>query len=267
MVAIFSAIFMKQPFTRKEQLASLFAMLGVVFIARPAILFGNPVLAAVDKAPNVAVMEENSSASDRVTGVVLALISATGGAGAFITIRNIGARANILTTTLYFAITCTIISGLALTIAPWLEYDQPSLRFGLAEGGTQWSLFVGIVICGLLTQLFLTAGLSGETKTNKAPAMVYTGMLWTVGFDRWVFGEEMYWSSVVGCTLIVGGAVWMVLQPKSESSPKAVRDIEDAAGATTSEEAAPMILELGQRDEAVGRMSLTRHHDVNDHQR
>lgn len=257
MVAIFSAVFMKQPFTRKEQLASLLAMLGVVFIARPAVLFGNPVSAVTDSMPNVTATEKNASASERLTGTVFALVSATGGAGAFITIRTIGGKANILTTTLYFAMTCTAVSGMALLIAPLIDYDQPSVRFGLVEGVTQWTLMIGIVICGLLTQLFLTAGLSGETKTNKAPAMVYTGMLWSAGLDRWVFGEKMYWSSVVGCTLIVGGAIWMVLQPKPEASPtstsRAAHDIEAGAAATTSNEAAPMVMELRQRDEAVGR--------------
>lgn len=270
MVAVFSATFLKQPFTRKEQLASLLAMLGVVFIARPAMLFGNPGLVAADKQPNLVASQGNTSASDRWTGTVLALISATGGAGALITIRSIGARANIFTTTLYFAISCTIISGVALTIAPWIGYDQPNVRFGLPEGTTQWTLMVGIVICGLLTQLCLTAGIGGETKSNKAPAMVYTGMLWTAGFDRWVFGKEMDWSSVVGCVLIVGGAIWMVMQPRHEASPKVVRDIEGAAAAaaaatttttmmmtttttTTREEGIPMVFELRERDVDDGR--------------
>lgn len=255
---------MKQPFTRKEQLASLLAMLGVVFIARPAVLFGNPASEAVDRISGVSEVEEKASPSDRLTGTVLALISATGGAGAFISIRTIGGRANIFTTTLYFAISCTIISGTVLAIAPAVDYDQPQVRFGLAEGATQWTLMVGIIICGLLTQLFLTAGLGGETKTNKAPAMVYTGMLWTAGFDRWVFGERMYWSSVVGCTLIVGGAIWMVMQPRPEASSQASRDPEvGVAAATSDEEAAPMI-ELSQREGAIEGTSLMRHIDMDD---
>lgn len=263
MVAVFSAIVLRQPFTRKEQLASVLAMIGVVFIARPAVLFGNPVAIVADNMTDGSETEMKSPASDRAAGTVLALISATGGAGAFISIRTIGARANIFTMTLYFAVICTIISGTALLVAPLIDYDQPSMRFGMARGTTQWTLMAGIIVCGLLTQLLLTAGLSGETKTNKAPAMVYTGMLWTVGFDRWVFGEKMYWSSVMGCLLIVGGAIWMVMQPKADaSSHKVAHDIDIEAGnvtctvaaTATSEETAPMIMELQmrQRDEEVG---------------
>lgn len=240
MVAIFSALCMKQPFTSKEQLASLLAMLGVVFIARPAILFGNTGSDAADRMPNVSGVGETTSASERLTGTVLALVSATGGAGAFITIRIIGGRANILTTTLYFALSCTVISGMALLVAPVVDYEQPGLRFGLAQGARQWTLMGSIIVCGVLTQFLLTAGLKGETKSNKAPAMVYTGMLWTAGLDRWVLGERMYWSSVVGCALIVGGAVWMVVQPKPEASAPAARDLEEAV---------PVMMELRQRDD------------------
>lgn len=41
-VGIYSAIYLRQPYTRKEQLASLVALAGVVFIARPSFLFGSP---------------------------------------------------------------------------------------------------------------------------------------------------------------------------------------------------------------------------------
>lgn len=260
MVAIFSVVFLKQPFTRKEQLASLLAILGVVFIARPAVLFGNPDSVVTDSLPSMTATEEKALASDRLAGTVLALISATGGTGAIIAIRTIRGRVSILTTTLYFAMTCTVVSGMALVVAPWIDYDQPDMRFGLAEGSTEWLLMVGIVISGLLTQLFMTEGLGGETKSNKAPAMVYTGMLWTAGFDRWVFGETMYWSSVVGCTLIVGGAIWMVLQPKPTVEAEAGMDrlahdvdLELGAATATSDEAAPMVMELRQGDEAAGK--------------
>lgn len=246
MVAAFSAIFLKQPFTRKEQLASLLAMLGVVFIARPAIIFGksspstpemppvSPV--AIDGHPMAqsSSIREDVTAADRMMGIMLALMSAVGGAGAFITIRAIGKKAHTLTTTSYFALICTLLTGTALGVAPLIGYGQPQLRFALPQGQTQWVLIVAITVCGLLTQLLLTAGIGGETTSNKAPAMVYTGMLWTAGFDRWVFGNKMYWSSIVGCGLIVGGAAWIALEPRSQPptqlSGAAAGDIEDAAG-------------------------------------
>lgn len=260
-VATFSAIFQNKPFTGKERIASLLAMLGVVFIARPTMLFDTS-SAATAEVPSVSptlgdghpmaqpsAMGEDRIADSRLMGIMLALLSAVGGAGAFISIRAIGSRAHALTTTNYFSALCTVFSATAISMAPLIGYGQPQLEFGLPQDQTQWLLLVAITICGMLTQLLLTAGIGGETRTNKAPAMVYTGMIWTAGFDRWVFGKKMYWSSIVGCALIVGGAAWIAIQPKPEAARGAAGDVENRAG-TGLEEAADLTLELNSLDAA-----------------
>lgn len=246
-VGFYSAIFLRQPYTRKEQLASLVALAGVVFIARPSFLFGNlspnspssPVTGVVSPAPGVAdgghpsaqnPAEGTESAAHRLTGILFALLSALGGAGAFIAIRAIGDRCQVLTTTNSFAVCCTLISAAALTIAPLVGYDQPHVRFGLPQSPRQWFLVSMITVCGFLAQWFLTAGLGSENRSHKAPAMVYTGMLWTAGFDRFFLGQSMYWSSLLGCALIVGSAVWVVAMPKPADTPSTAGDLEDSAG-------------------------------------
>lgn len=254
-VATFSTIFQNKPFTGKERIASLLAMLGVVFIARPTMLFRtssaatadvpsvSPTLVDGDPMAQPSPIGEDQTADSRLMGIMLALLSAVGGAGAFISIRAIGSRAHTLTTTSYFSALCTVFSATALLIAPLIGYGQPQLGFGLPQDQTQWLLILAITICGMLTQLLMTAGIGGETKTNKAPAMVYTGMIWTAGFDRWVFGKEMYWSSIVGCALIVGGAAWIAIQPKPEATQGIPSDVENCAG-TGREEAAALHLEM-----------------------
>lgn len=266
MVGIYSAIFLHQPYPRREQLASLLALIGVVFIARPSFLFGNSSYAQTGGGggptqPNVEVTPvptvagdsqpttQGSSAGDEAaarhfTGILLALLSAVGGAGAFISIKSIGDRAHVITTTNAFSGCCTVVSGALITIAPLVGYAQPQLRFMLPQGLVQWVMVSAITFCGFLTQWFLTIGLSSEAKSNKAQAMVYTGMLWTVVFDRWFFGQNMYWSSFLGCALIVGSAVWVILMPKPEDSHKEAHDIEEDA-ASRGPEAGPMSAETG----------------------
>lgn len=257
MVAVYSAIFLKQPFTRKEKLASLLAMVGVVFIARPAVLFGDSSYAAVEVPPiSPAVSDghpmdemaspvgEDRTAADHLTGVILALTSAVGGAGAFIAIRAIGKRAHALTTTSYFAACCTIVAGVSLAVAPLVGYEQPALRFGLPHNAKQWVLIVALTVCGILTQLLITSGLSSDAKSNKATAMVYTGMIWPVGFDRWVFGKGMYWSSILGCGLIVGGAIWIALQPEAPRRQQARATAGDVEPGVRAEEPAGNRVEL-----------------------
>lgn len=273
-VGFYSAIFLRQPYTRKEQLASLVALAGVVFIARPSFLFGNtspsspssPAHDIVSPAPGVAdggptttqySVEDNENAAHRMTGTLFALLSAFGGAGAFIAIRAIGDRCQVLTTTNFFATCCTLISATALAIAPLVGYDQPHVRFGLPHDPRQWFLVSMITVCGFLAQWFLTAGLSSETRSQKAPAMVYTGMLWTAGFDRFFLGQTMHWSSLLGCALIVGSAVWVVAMPKpGDTHSEAGGDIENSAG-TRAQDTGVMDTEQAQ---ASVQMQILRNH-------
>jgi drug/metabolite transporter (DMT)-like permease len=239
-VGFYSAIFLRQPYTREEQLASLVALAGVGFIARPSLLFGDlSPSSPSSQAPGEAdgghttaqfSVEAAEGAAHRLTGILFALLSAFGGAGAFIAIRAIGDRCHVLTTTNLFAACCTLVSAAALTIAPVVGYGQPNIRFGLPHDSRQWFLVCMITICGFLAQWFLTAGLGSEKRSHKAPAMVYTGMLWTAAFDRFFLEQNMYWSSILGCALIVGSAVWVVAMPKPANTPSAAGDVENSAG-------------------------------------
>lgn len=229
MIAGYSAIFLNEPFPKKDMAATCVALLGVVFIARPVALFGKGPAHSVpsvssglgDGHPTTTPSQspdytgdETRRAADRLLGIALCILSAIGGTGALLSVKRIGTRASVLTTTLHFAITCTLVTGATMLLAPWFNIDQPQLHFALPRGGKQW-LYVGAITgCGLATQLLMTLGVGGEGRSSRAPAMLYTGMLWTAAFDRLVFGKVMHWTSVVGCGLIVGGAVFIALQPK-----------------------------------------------------
>lgn len=238
MIAGYSALFLGQPFPKKEMAASFVAMVGVVFIARPVAIFGAlpkddipPVAPGIGDGHAISspstVDDDARAASERLIGIILCLISAVGGAGALLSVKMIGTRASVLTTTSYFAFISALVSTTILLLAPVFDIDQPELHFALPNGLNQW-LFVGVITaCGLATQLLMTLGVGSEGRSNKAPAMLYTGMLWTAGFDRWAFGKEMHWTSIVGICLIVGGALFMALQPKPQTTEvTAVRDEE-----------------------------------------
>lgn len=59
-------------------------------------------------------------------------------------------------------------------------------------------------------QFLLTSGISGE-KSNRATNMVYTNMLFALAFDRWIFDIIPGVWSLVGCGLILGGAIWVAM--------------------------------------------------------
>ncbi|KAK3314736.1 hypothetical protein B0H66DRAFT_563525 [Apodospora peruviana] len=260
---------LKDPFTRREQIASFIALAGVVLIARPASLFSSSdsesVVAATPGIESSVPMPGNATTqqhtmphlgdeptpAERVWAIGVGLIGVCGAAGAFTFIRWIGKRAHPLISVNYFSVWCTIVSTTSLLLAPVFNIGQPAIRFGLPSSVHQWFLLLSLGLCGFIMQFMLTSGLGGE-KSNRATAMVYTHMLFAAGFDRWVFGHEMGFVSLVGCGLIVGSALWAVLSKKEpvKKSTTADADMEDVlTGTGMGVERVPMLGEQGVEEE------------------
>ncbi|CAK7227760.1 hypothetical protein SBRCBS47491_006677 [Sporothrix bragantina] len=230
-------VLLKEPFTRKEQIASVVALFGVILITRPLSLFSssssipdeantdgdalNATMVAIRATLNSTMDMPAIAAADsghvptlqRFLAIGVALLGVLGGSCAFTTIRAIGTRAHPLISVNYFSTWCVIVSGTVLTFAPMLDVGQPTLRFAVPHSFRQWVLLLLICICGFATQFLATKGL-GLERSNRATAMVYTQMLFAAGFDRFVFGHEMGPTSLVGCGLIIGSALWAALSKK-----------------------------------------------------
>ncbi|VBB83645.1 Putative Protein similar to YPL264C of Saccharomyces cerevisiae [Podospora comata] len=235
-------LLLKDPFTRKEQIASFIALGGVVLIAKPTSLFSS----STDSPPPSSgegshhPPGDNATPTQRLFAILVALLGVLGAAGAYSTIRWIGKRTHPLITVNYFSVFSTIVSTTALLVCPLLDIGQPAIRFGFPSSGYQWFLLGSLGICGFGLQFLLTAGLAGE-KSNRATAMVYTHMLFAAGFDRWVFGHTMGLWSVMGCALILGGAMWAALgKKKVEGTGSKEQDVE-GGGANSREEGVPML--------------------------
>lgn len=222
-------IFIQEPFTRTEQLASFLSLGGVVLITRPDSLFSGETVsqAAAPAATAVSNMTDTISPipardpdyvatlSERLSAVAMALLGVLGGAITIMVLRKIGKRAHPLISVNYFSLWCTIVTTVVLSVAPAVDYNQPELAFALPDSARQWAMLLFVAICGFFTQFLLTAGLSGES-SNRATAMTYTHMLFAVTFDRLIFGHTMGWVSVTGCAMIVGSALWVVLAKKTD---------------------------------------------------
>jgi drug/metabolite transporter (DMT)-like permease len=242
-------VLLHDPFTRKEQIASLLALVGVVFIARPTSLFpsagGEGTAAPVTGVETVyngtesahhPQTAEEATPAQRLMAIGVALTGVMGAAGAFTTIRWIGNRAHALVSVNYFSVWSMIVCVVVLTLAPILDIGQPELHFVLPASVRQWFLLIALGISGFVMQVMLTSGIAGE-KSNRATAMVYTHMLFAAGFDRFVFGHEMGVLSLIGCGLIIGSALWAVLTKKEE-----VKRVSDREAAGMDEvEGVPML--------------------------
>ncbi|KAG6213810.1 hypothetical protein E4U50_000882 [Claviceps purpurea] len=278
--------FLREPFTRIEQIATLVAFLGVVLIAQPTAFFAGAPFDEASAPENyhhhqhqqlhqyrrheqadsdtdrphsfIPGADHQTTPQERILAVAVGLLGVLGAAGAFTTLRAIGKRAHPLLCVNAFAVICTIICVACLALGPALDIAQPSLRWVPPTSARQWLLLFSLGVLGFVMQYLLTAGL-GADKSNRANAMVYTHMLFAVGFDRWIFGNRMGFMSFAGCTLILGSAVSVILI-KTQKSPQPLPycrvedldvDVERRGNALGIEENSPMLVGESEQSERV----------------
>lgn len=241
-------------FTRVEQVASFISLLGVVMIARPTSFFH---LGSSEQDPAATNATTNSTGDydfhapnptsvQRFTAIGLSLLGVLGTAGAYTTIRWIGKRAHPLISVNYFATWCTIVSTVALSVSTFAPSSSPlhseEMVFKLPASLRQWGMLLALGACGFTMQFMLTAGLSHE-KSNRASNMVYTQMLFALLFDRWVFGTVPGVWSLIGSTMILGGAVYVAVQKTSDQSV-ATNVIEGREGGGVPDEERGMLRDM-----------------------
>ncbi|KAK3490273.1 uncharacterized protein B0T23DRAFT_320116 [Neurospora hispaniola] len=178
-----SHLLLKDPFTKKEQIASFVALAGVVLIARPiSFLFSSPPSTSTTVSPS---FDPNTNATNltspaspatnnitddippslRLLGIASALLSVLGASAAYTTIRALGPSTHPLISVNYFSLWCTFVSLLALLLCPLFDIGQeatdlvPAIRWGLPRGVYQWGLLIGLGVAGFVMQFLLTSGL------------------------------------------------------------------------------------------------------------
>lgn len=130
-------LFLKEPFTKSSQYASLISFLGVFLIARPTSFFSSSGAITDNPPPTNTTNPEHAfpvaTPTQRLDAVGVALLGVLGAAGAFTSIRWIGKRAHPLISVNYFSTFCTLISFLALTLPIF-----PEASFKLPANLRQW---------------------------------------------------------------------------------------------------------------------------------
>ncbi|KAI0156530.1 hypothetical protein GGR57DRAFT_463706 [Xylariaceae sp. FL1272] len=240
-------IFLKDPFTRTEQLASILALGGVILITKPLSLFsGGAEVAAstADLAETIAnattiisrAADSNGAqavfaptTTERLIGIGVGLLGVLGIGSGFAFVRALGPRVHPLVSVNYFSIMALVVATGSLLIAPVLDIGQPDLGFTLPSSFRQTGLVLLVTICGFVAQILTTQGLAIE-RSNRAVLMVYSQMLFASAFD-WIFwGTTLSTLSLIGAGMIIGGAVWVAVGDKTKSEKHAREvDVERAA--------------------------------------
>lgn len=244
-------LFLREPFPKSAQYASLISLIGVVLIARPTSFFSHSSSLPLPSNSTIAVEGEVAydssfpvpTSGQRLSAVAVAMVGVLGAAGAFTSIRWIGNQAHPLVSVNYFSIFCTIVSGAVLSLSKPLQLSD-SLSFALPNGPRQWFLILFLGSCGFIMQYLLTRGLAVGGRGNGARAtnMIYTNMLFALALDKVVFGQSPGWWSLGGSGLILGSAVFVAVKKGQAGETNAgVRGRDEEAGNGGGEEEMAML--------------------------
>ncbi|KAJ5160539.1 uncharacterized protein N7482_007543 [Penicillium canariense] len=218
-----------ETFSRRQQLAAIVSLIGVVLIARPFSKRDGAGTTADDESP------DDADTYHHVLATIVASVGVLGGAGAYTSIRMIGRRAHPLVSVTYFSSVTTVISVVAMAVLPGVPFRLPSTV-------TEWSLLTGLGVCGFLLQFLLTAGLSyvppacvrgsrSSSQGSKATNMVFTQMLFALFYDKVVWGSTLAPVSWAGSVLILACAVYVaVAQEEHQAEHPAKTEEGDGDG-------------------------------------
>ncbi|KAG4433864.1 hypothetical protein IFR05_010650 [Cadophora sp. M221] len=225
------SVFLGQTFFRKDLIAGLVAMIGVIFIAHPESLFGK--VDDVIKAIKAGEVDEVSPAQ-RLLAICASLLGIVGASGAYTMIRVIGDRAHALMSVNYFAFVGTAFSTIALLVIPGIGFTMP-------RGAREWILLTLLGVFGFFLQFLLTAGLQLD-RSSKATSMLYTQVLFALCFDWAIWGVLPGAWSLFGGAIVVGSTLWSALQKPQKTS------VDDAKTAVIDEESALLGAEIQGAD-------------------
>lgn len=195
------SVFLGQTFTRKELIAGLVALLGVIIIAHPPWLFGEVNDELHPKKPSGI---DKVTPAQRFIAIVVSILGVAGASGAYTMIRVIGDRAHALISVNYFALLATVGSTIALLAIPGIGFQEP-------QSARDWILLVAMGVLGFVLQFLLTAGLQLD-KSSKATSMLYVQIIFALAFDWGIWGVIPGAWSMFGGAIVIASTLWSALQ-------------------------------------------------------
>jgi drug/metabolite transporter (DMT)-like permease len=223
------AVFLGQKFTRKELIAGLVALIGVIIIAHPPWLFGEVHDELHPKKPNGI---DKVTPAQRFIAIVVSILGVAGASGAYTTIRVIGDRAHALMSVNYFALLATVGSTIALLAIPGIGFQVP-------QSARDWTLLISMGVLGFVLQFLLTAGLQLD-KSSKATSMLYVQIIFALAFDWGIWGVIPGAWSMFGGSIVICSTLWSALQKPHGKVSRASEPDEESTllGAETDEDEA-----------------------------
>lgn len=135
-------------------------------------------------------------------GVVSGVAAAFFIAAIQITIRNMMGTETAISTALSFTLIVAVVSALSIFWGNWIW----------PQGATLW-IVLGAGIFGALNLVLFAESLARAPVTTLAP-LDYTGLIWALLVDWFIFAVQPSGLSLVGSVLVTLGALIVVLKPR-----------------------------------------------------
>lgn len=208
--AISGSFFLKETFTRREALAGLCSLFGVVLIARPDFLFGSPT--------GPSAVEEKH----RMMAIGISLGGVVGSTGAMTSIRAIGQRAHPMHLLAFFSLLSVVAASILMAIL-----RQPVM---IPTRAAWLGLLAVIGILGFGSQILLTMGFQRET-AGRASMALYTQIIFASILERIFFHTTPTLLSLLGTAIIISAALYVALTKKKNPDAEKYREVhgEDIA--------------------------------------
>lgn len=187
LVGIMARFVIAEPFGGMDCGLATIGLVGVVFVARPEVIFG--------AGGNGSESGDGISGSGRAMGVAIALVGAVFASGSYITVRVCGPHVSCQVLTFSFAMAGCVISP----IAAWAFGQDVVVPQGILE----WAAVFGIGLMGFGGQSMFNYGASLESAATAG----IVGLLDIVCAFVWqatLLGDPPSVWSVVGTVIIVG---------------------------------------------------------------
>ncbi|KAJ2715696.1 hypothetical protein H4R19_001059 [Coemansia spiralis] len=187
--ALFASWMLGEPYTAFDRAASALCMLGIVLVAKPALLFPAATLTATPGAAAAA------------SGTAAALAGAMSGALAYCVVRKVGAAVHFIVHVVYFGFLSLAASAAILAL-----WQRPRLPQAPAE----WALAAAVGTAAFAGQVMLNRGLQ-LAPAGPATLMRNLDVVFAFVLGVALFGEVPDALSVAGTAIIVGSTVAMGL--------------------------------------------------------
>ncbi|KAJ1570142.1 hypothetical protein HK096_001157 [Nowakowskiella sp. JEL0078] len=198
-------IILREKWNLIDACASIFSLLGVVFIARPPFIFGDSGNSETNE-EKVFLLQSDKEYNPHTLGVIFALMGAVFNSFAFIALRGLSRKISIL-----HSVSSLSYVGMILSLMSWpiLYFFTPYPQhwvFPIMPETYFWLLVLGI--CGFMGQLLVSRAVQLETAA-KAATISYTQVLFAFLLE-WLYFKTIpsLWS-LVGA-IVIGSSVIVV---------------------------------------------------------